>query len=376
MQHVAALTVAVATGLAGCGGVPQFVLMQDKTPIGGAGQQSTVSDAARVGPKVASLVANLKCELWKAANSTKTLPYYNNDSDNLYTRNRTEDPKRTYNLKNLFSEIQYVAQATFNLDVIEVGALNPSLTYTDPVKGAVGLLPATSHVLAVTGTISETPHRYIQFNQAIDFGRLVEAAAPDSLEIATPLANMPKLGFNCGSDSGGSELQGNLGLEEILATGMIAASMSDISVFPTSASAKGSVLNAGMEPITVSSNNVFGLISAQIDFTVVRSLGLGATWNLRYLKGPGGPNLLTLNRQVKDTVLITFVPVCIRRRPDYEKPDESGRYEYTQPFPMVEGTPGWANYLGPCTSAKVTKDKADAVLRGKSTNELLQLIVR
>jgi hypothetical protein len=136
------------------------------------------------------------------------------------------------------------------------------------------------------------------------------------------------------------------------------------------------VLNAGMEPITVSSNNVFGLISAQIDFTVVRSLGLGATWNLRYLKGPGGPNLLTLNRQVKDTVLITFVPVCIRRRPDYEKPDESGRYEYTQPFPMVEGTPGWANYLGPCTSAKVTKDKADAVLRGKSTNELLQLIVR
>jgi hypothetical protein len=255
------------------------------------------------------------------------------------------------------------------LDVVDTSAFNPSAIYTNPIQAAAGLLPATNTVLSVGGTLSEAPHRYIQFSQAIDFSRLV-APGPGSKEKEN-LAAEPKGVEKCGKDSQGNpmggELQGDLGLLETLATGMIAATMSDISVFQ--------LPGPSQPPIPVSANNTFGLISAQIDFTIVKNINGGPNWTLHYFKGPAASNqgLLNFNRQAKDTLLITFVPVCIRRDA-INGTDNNGPYEYDNPR-MVDGTPGWANYLRPCSHPGTPPSaKAQAAAVGQSVNNTLQLV--
>lgn len=105
----------------------------------------------------------------------KILPFYKDDLS-LETKNHLTDVDHSYALKNIFAEIEYVAQATLTLDVVDVGAFNPLAVLTKPMAPQMGVYPATSQVLSVGGTVSESPHRYIQINQSIDFGRLVEPA--------------------------------------------------------------------------------------------------------------------------------------------------------------------------------------------------------
>ncbi len=102
--------------LFGCTSIPPMVLNGDH-------------GAAPVGPTVAALVANLKCELYNAANSTVMLPFYQDDPDLSKLRNKRlgNDP-RAFNLKNIFREIEYVGEATFTLDVTQTGAFSPTGT--------------------------------------------------------------------------------------------------------------------------------------------------------------------------------------------------------------------------------------------------------
>lgn len=365
-----------------CTTIPRFVINRDDSPIkiGGKDSAHTVSDAAPAGPKVASLIANLKCELWLAANSKKILPFYKDDLS-LETKNHLTDVDHSYALKNIFAEIEYVAQATLTLDVVDVGAFNPLAVLTKPMAPQMGVYPATSQVLSVGGTVSESPHRYIQINQSIDFGRLVEPAK-GSDELVNPgdvaRAADPTKGGICGNPAAkGPELQGDLGLEETLASGMIAATMNDTSVFPSMADPKNMTEHGVQAPIAVSTNNTFGLISAQIDFTVVENFNGGPTWVTRYFKGPGGNNngLVNLNRQVKDQLLITFVPVCVRLKGTIN-PKIPGRYEYDAAgITMADGTPSWANYLLPCSDPALPNDaRAQAATIGRSLNNTLLLL--
>ena len=100
--------------------------------------------------------------------------------------------------------------------------------------------------------------------------------------------------------------------------------------------------------------------------------------------GAGGiPGFAGFNRQTKDTVIITFIPVCIRQE-DYPVvgwghtktyPIEYVRYDKNlgrNNLSMGVGTPGWANYLPPCNSEQALENRALAPGKAFSTNISLQ----
>jgi hypothetical protein len=412
-----AFAICAVLAASGCTSIPRMVVARDTTPIehslyGGPRTPiaTTVSDAAPAGPKVASLIGNLRCELLEAANSQTELPFYKHGASGVYVDNSANadtNPARIYNLRNIFQNVRYVGQITLQLDVTDTSSINPNATLSNVWRAAAPLLPATGGVLAISGQLSESPHRQIQLNETVDFNRLVgphsvlaprpnatEAASvsdahylawpgkpvltaadaevggqPDAAVLQQELSNA---GCDPRSAGAGHELNGNLGLKEVLATGMIAATASDIALFPSGQTTSGD--QGGTTPvISVANNNTFGVISATVDFTIVENLNGGPTWTLRYLKGPGGSplGLVNLNRQVKDSIQITFIPVCVRSRYiDYvDSHPGAGPYEYRADFGrnrelrsdpnatttrpsgdevLPDGTPGWVNYLPPC----------------------------
>jgi hypothetical protein len=354
---------AAVLGTTACTGIPPLILNGDRT-----------ADAP-AGPKVASLVANLKCELWDAVHSTTELPYYKNDPAALATppaiprRNKPDvPPDRAFTLKNIFEEIEYVGQAQWTLDVTGAGSINPNLLFPEYIDKAIGVFPATGVVLSVNGQLSDTAHRNVQLFASIDFSRLIESPifkGARNQEPITSVGERPQ-----GTCNTGSELGGNLGLKETLASGLIAAAMNDLTVFPEHHNASGDARKSEYDksPVTsVPTNYSFGQISAVIEFTIVENINAGPTWTLRYFKGPGGSSLgfLNFNRQIKDTLTVTFLPVCIRQK--YVTWSEGPPFEYHPR--MVEGTPAWANYLPPCDSGSHMQHKVEALAKAKSDND-------
>jgi hypothetical protein len=374
----------------------------------------------------------MKCELWQAANSRDPLPYY---TDDPVPRPKNEsdfrdpppkpDEDRRFHLLNIFQEIEYVAEAQFTLDVTDTGGVNPSIGISEYNNVATSFFPATGFLMSVNGTYSDSAHQYIQINSSIDFARLVEIEANQlwrgKASLTKPAKPPQDINGNPipdGScDESGSDLQGYLGLKEKLALGLIASAQNDIALFPHGDSAPpppapgfkgtftgkapggaisgsfaagpdtpspamtpgaanaytgGNVNLYGLSPaIPIPTTYPFGQFSAQIDFTIIENANGGPTWTTRYFKGPGGASagLLSFNRQVKDTLLITFVPVCIREK-YYPRPS-SKDFEYEPP--LVNGTPGWANFLSSCGTINKTAAKAAALVAAKFTNSTLQI---
>ncbi len=354
-----ALCLLALTSVAACTSIPSLVLFGD-------------SGDAPAGPKVAALVANLKCELWDAANSQTVLPYYRN-IPLLPIRNKADvSADRAFTLHNIFEEIEYVGEASFTLDVTGNTGFNPSVTLSEYLSKAMGVFPATGAILSVGGQLSEAAHRYVVIDSSIDFSRLVASPPNSSWKPSPPetkLAWEPE-----GACNSGSELAGRLGLKETLALAMIAAAMNDLTVFPTDTPSSGSggfKISGVSPPVAVPSYYSFGQISAQIDFTVVENANAGPTWTLRYFKGPGGSSsgLFNAGRQVKDTLALTFIPVCIRSK--YYTASKTTPFEYKPK--MVEGTPAWSNYLPPCYGPAYMQDKVDAVSKAKINNNQILL---
>jgi hypothetical protein len=342
------------------------------------------SKVAPAGPKVASLMVNLKCELRNAANSDEPLTKYyderQSDGSPKMDDRIVNDPDRAYNLKNILSEIEYVADAQLTLDVTGGAGFTPGITFTKPYHGAVGLLPATGAALSVGGQLSDSAHRNVTMDLSIDFARLIASPPPPGVpDQDPPLARELN---SCMTPASGTDLGGYLGLKEVMATALTSLTMHDIGIFPqdklqktssgpvtdqakvagagapAAGGAKATV--AGIPPTNDPNSKgqyTFGMFTTQIDFTVTENINGGPTWVLSYFKGPGGGTngLVNAGRVVKDTLLITFVPVCIRQK--YPVQFQTGvRYEYNIPATkhapkrdvMVVGTPGWANYLPPC----------------------------
>lgn len=330
------------TALGGCSNLPPFVV--------GSGD----GKGPPAGPKVGELTANLKCELWDAANSMDELPYYE-DSPTLTTHQIDTDhhpgflkatpDDRKFTLKNLFQEIDYVADVEWTLDVTDTGAFNPSVTLTKPFNVAVGSLPATSGVLSVGGTLSEAGHRYINIYEAVDFDRLVKSPPhsgnpEDDKEV--DIANNVKVPCpDQGYAAKGNQLGGSLGMKEMLQTAITSTSMSDINLAP-------SIKLSDSIKTNVTGQYMFGMIGVQVDFTIIENINGGPTWTLSFFKGPGGASsgLLNFNRQVKDTLAMTFVPVCIRQKYKTDAPPNATNFKYDPEF--IVGTPFWANFLPPC----------------------------
>lgn len=291
------------------------------------------------GPPVAALIANLKCELWEAANDTSTLPYYLDlPGLPLHPPSRHPSPDRFFNLKNLFVEIEYVADFKLTLQVTDTGALNPSADFIKPLPVSM-----TNLTLAVGGQISGQGDRYIDIYQSVDFSRLVaspvnplykkwntlsgdklfpELTAYEKVPVAKRLARPPNEIDESPCDHG-FLLGGKLGLKEDLATYAIATAMQDAAVLlqPGSGTSGGTLFGQQIS-LTGFSGYAFGEMDSQIDFTVLMDVNGGPNWTLITFKGPnvtsaGGANgqgLLNISRQAKDTVFVTVLPVCIRQK--------------------------------------------------------------
>lgn len=283
------------------------------------------------------------------------------------------------------------------MDVTNTGGVNPLLTFSQPYRPAVGVFPATGGALPVGGTVSDSAHRFINIYTTVDFSRLVESdrdpgAAPAAPNyIAQTVADVG--GGKCPAiyDPKGINLRGQLGLKETLATGMIAISMNDVGIFPAAGETKlaspAQATPAPPKPPAAAppppaagpanpTNNLnsngqytFGMIAAQIDFTVVENINGGPIWTLARFKGPGGNSLglVNLNRQVRDTLNITFVPVCVRHK-YWHDPAAGPPYRYHPE--MIVGTPGWANFLPSCDDSNFRDLQNRALSTGRYTNDI------
>jgi hypothetical protein len=315
--------------LSGCG-LPAFSWFGDSSlPI------------APSGPSVAALLANIKCELYDAANDNTTLPYYD-DVPGLpphvpASGPLPDDPERNFNLTNLFQEIEFVAELKLTLDVTDSGAVNPSANFIKPYVAA-----GTNLTLAVGGQAYDSGHRTIDLYQSIDFQRLV-LSPPHRLyrqgfsvgqykfkfklepgwERGRPAQAKAPYGDlavpNCDQGIG---LHGYLGLKEVLATSAIATRMQDVAVLMGPAGPSGGNSTVYNQSVSGLNSYAFGQVGTQIDFTINLDINAGPNWTLLKFKGPnvasaGGSNgqgLLNFSRQAKDTLVLTVLPVCIRQK--------------------------------------------------------------
>jgi hypothetical protein len=384
------------------------------------------------GPSVAAVVANIKCELWEAANDTTELPYYLDVPElPLHAPSQHPAPDRVFNLKNLFVEIEYVADFKLTVQVTDTGALNPSANFIKNLPTA-----GTNFTLAVGGQLTEQANRFIDIYQSVDFARLV--ASPENPrytalrkllgrddpfpKVSDRLALRPDVDGLRGASpcDHGALLGGRLGLKEALATYVINARMQDVAVLLNPKSSSGATLYGQQISLPGFSGYAFGQMDTQIDFTVTMDVNGGPNWTLASFKGPtatgaGGANgtgLLNFSRLAKDTVLVTVLPVCIRQKyfpKDWlkHKPEdfvngakpnstvstvqgtlkgedinakitqsESEKNTVSLSYPiqynpeMFFGTPVWANYLPPCLSPAGQAALAAAPAVARTNNQL------
>jgi hypothetical protein len=375
----------------------------------------------------------VKCELWEAANSTEPLPYYE-DIPALTVREFPQDPERNFNLKNLFTEVEYIADYKLTLQVTDTGAVNPSANF---IKNYAA--PMTNLALAVGGQISDQGDRFIDLYQSVDFARLV--ASPENplfardvtvpgfppFKFPKPPSRLARPPYASAEDtspcSHGQALAGNLGLKEALASYAISARMQDIAVLlnPNPTSPSGGTLYGQPSPLSSFNGYAFGQMDTQVDFTLTLDVNGGPNWTLITFKGPnvtgaGGSNgngLVNVSRLVKDTLIITVMPVCIRPKyfpkewehvtadklvpgtapvPQYAAkivgtvkegnisaevqakqqvaPQLPLHYPVEYTPPMFYGTPIWANYLPPCLSAAGQAALGAAQAAARTNNQL------
>ena len=256
------------------------------------------------------------------------------------------------------------------MDVTQTGAVNPSTSTAQYYNGTRGLVPPTGSTLSVGGQLSEGAHRCVTFNSSIDVARL-NATEPAPFEgIAPPVRPIPDHNQRLVCMSQGVELNGNLGVKETLATALIAAGMSDISALePLQAPSPGTTPGGiSLGPIPVPSTYSFGQISTQVDFTIIEGINGGPLWTLAYFKGPC-LSLVNISRQVKDTLILTFVPVCVRHK--YWTDSKATPYKYSPQ--MIEGTPPWARLLPPCGGVGYEQARINATATAQSRNDLILL---
>ncbi|TAV92058.1 hypothetical protein [Rhizobium leguminosarum] len=312
-----ALTVAM---LASCTAVPPFDLATSEQTYG-----SPVI-------KIASIMANMKCELYTAANDENPLPLYINDRPLRPRTLPNPKPDQRFSLKNIFSAIEYVGEVELTIDATHTDGLSPSLSF--PGLGS----DKNPLAIGVEGGVSEIGHRANKTYHSVDFERLVEGT--EQRPAARPT-------IPCAA---GSELHGRLGLEDNLKMGIVASSMNDLSVWPGNASNPGAGSSVGNEYTA-------GRIHAVVDFTTTTRVSGGPNWELTHFVGPNSNSgLFNHKREALNQLTFTFIPICIRDKYRGTKGKE-GRWEYSPSLPY--GTPAWANYLSPCSKiSPQTKSRA------------------
>jgi hypothetical protein len=311
--------ISVAVALSGCANLPPFVPTQRP--------DSNVA----VGPKVQEIVSNLHCQLRRAVNLPDVLATVPSDTSSAQPQ-ASGPPRPPFTVPNILRQIEYVVDAKFTLDVKDNGSFSPLGVFTQPYRGAVGLLPATGLALTVGSTFSDQGHRSVDFSASIDLDKLLRESSVTAVDQTAPGTGRPHLD-PCDE---GLNLKGDLGLAETFAAGLMAAAQNSyLSVYqPYKAPAPGGNPNGG------AGGGPYGQITATVDFQVIEGVSSSPVWTLKYFKGPGGASngLFNIQRTVFDTLVVTFAPSCRQ----YDRLADDGVH------PWAIGTPGWAVTLPPC----------------------------
>ena len=152
--------------LAGCSTLPRF-----DTPL----------SQERVGPKVSDMVNEVQCEILLAVDDSKGV--------------------RQAELEGLQDDgAQYVANVNLTLDVTDNQGVNPALSFIQPY----GLAP-NNFTGGLNGQVSGQQHRNFNVTFTLVFDR--NAPTEDNLQ-------------KCRTAARGSGLKGDLGIEEVIATGL------------------------------------------------------------------------------------------------------------------------------------------------------------
>lgn len=357
-----ALSIIAIVALSGCSSVPPYDLLASGPP------------SAPSGPKVAALLANLKCELWVAVHNEEEIPRYIDDPSLpiRYDPNvpgqehhpHSSNPERWFTLKNLSEEIEFVGEAQYQLDVTSTPSLNASTNFIRPYAGSASL------TLAVNGSLSEAAHRNLVIYSTIDFERLIKSpphrGARDTEGPVAKFAPTPEERTGAAAPTvpcnRGTELGGFLGLQEDLTYHAITADMNDLSVWP----AANNTTKTKIQTSDFFSKWGVDVIQITVDFTVNANASGGPSWVLTHFKGPAGsPSLFNYTNNVKDTLTLTIIPICIRQK--YKALNKTAPFKYDPQ--LIEGTPRWGNFLPPCSTASAQL-KGQAVSTARTINTL------
>ncbi len=158
MMRVALLS-AISLTLSGCVGNPDFDLRVKDSEYGSAVF------------RIASIMANVKCELWEAANSEQELPSFHNDTDLRRRETEQAEPDRVFNLKNIFSTIAYVGEMSITLDATERSGVSPSAHFFGWGSDARPLSVDAEASLSGVGHRESTTYHSVDFERLVQGGR-------------------------------------------------------------------------------------------------------------------------------------------------------------------------------------------------------------
>ena len=293
--------------------------------------------------RLASIVANLKCELFAAVNNTAPLRLFY-DSPKYDGEIPVRHTYRTATLKDILSAVEYIGGISVQMEATNTVGSNPTAKFS---KWGAAKYPLS---LDLNASISEASHLQNTYYFSADFARLyaendtVPAKFhPDSVnEVANRTGIVP----GCGK---GNELEGKMRLYGTISSAIVASDMNDISVWPKNAdypNAADSALDA----------KYTGEIDTTVDFTTTSSFSGGPTWDFTHVSLPNGNDgLLNANRIAKNELQAVFLPICITSR--FHPINSAKPYRYKPDLPA--GTPRWAYFLPQCNTPEAVKNKRD-----------------
>ena len=156
----------------------------------------------------------------------------------------------------------YVAQASLAVDVIDTQGVAPSLNIIDPWS------MMSNFTLAISGQYNRSQHRNLTYYFPLDLSNPKTFPTCNNPAKASPddIYYDPLTHYN--------DLGGDIGLLSVLYTGYVSGRHTQL---PDADLEKPQIDNLGFV--------------TQLDFTVVKAVGVGPTWTLTTFKGPSGATL-------------------------------------------------------------------------------------
>ncbi|MGX6998845.1 hypothetical protein [Caballeronia sp. KNU42] len=263
------------------------------------------------GPTVADLVKHIQCEVAKAVDQTANSKLQIASSGvSTSDGSQSIDKTAVMTLGDYFKKHGYVGQVSLTVDVIDTQAINPSLSFINPITSA------TNFTMSFAGQYSQTRHRSFNYYFPIKLVPVNATSGTDGSEaVAAPGGELCREDKMASNNKSG--FQGTLGLDTALYSGVLAnIATSDSEDLSETDLSKQQNLS----------------FTTQVDFQVVWSGGLGPNWTLTRFKGPsgggggggggsggggsggggsggGGSQLFNASNTGKDTLIVAFAPI-------------------------------------------------------------------